>query len=156
MLLCSDFIYPLFIHEAESTEAIISMPGCSRHSLASMMREVEESMRFESPPLLGCVCAEQLLYHISYGLRSFILFPKISDNLKTNFGEESYNSQGLVPRAVRMIKERFPSAVVCTDVALDPYSSQVRGPPQRVMSTRLSISAAVGPRRSSVGWKDRE
>ncbi len=30
-----------------------------------------------------------------------------------------------MPRAIRLIKSRFPDAVVCTDVALDPYSSQV-------------------------------
>lgn len=35
-------------------------------------------------------------------------------------------ADGLVPRAVRMIKEHFPEAVVATDVALDPYSSMVR------------------------------
>ncbi len=29
-----------------------------------------------------------------------------------------------MPRAVRLIKSRFPQAVVSTDVALDPYSSQ--------------------------------
>ena len=32
---------------------------------------------------------------------------------------------GLVPKAVRMIKEMFPTALVATDVALDPYSSMV-------------------------------
>lgn len=29
-----------------------------------------------------------------------------------------------MPRAVSMIKERFPDSIVCTDVALDPYSDQ--------------------------------
>lgn len=65
------------------------------------------------------------VHHHRYGLHSFVLFPKIPDALKTNFGEESYNPVGLVPRAVAMIKARFPQAVVCTDVALDPYSSEV-------------------------------
>lgn len=61
-----------------------------------------------------------------YGINAFILFPKIADSLKSNYGEEAYNAEGLVPRALRMIKSKFPEAVVCTDVALDPYSSQVR------------------------------
>ena len=38
--------------------------------------------------------------------------------------EESYNANGIVPRALSLIKSKFPQAMVCTDVALDPYSSQ--------------------------------
>jgi porphobilinogen synthase len=55
-----------------------------------------------------------------------ILFPKIADHLKSNYAEETYNPDGLVPRAIQMIKSKFPEVVVCTDVALDPYSSLVR------------------------------
>ena len=29
-----------------------------------------------------------------------------------------------VPRAVRMLKEALPDSIVCTDIALDPYSSK--------------------------------
>lgn len=38
-------------------------------------------------------------------------------------GEEAYNPNGIVPRALSMIKSKFPHVVVCTDIALDPYSS---------------------------------
>ena len=58
-----------------------------------------------------------------YGVRSFVLFPKVDDNLKSNRGEEAYNPNGIVPRAVSMLKEALPDSIVCTDVALDPYSS---------------------------------
>jgi porphobilinogen synthase len=61
----------------------------------------------------------------SHGIKAFALFPKIDDGLKSNFGEESYNPNGLVPQAIAAIKEKFPDAVVVTDVALDPYSSMV-------------------------------
>jgi delta-aminolevulinic acid dehydratase/porphobilinogen synthase len=57
----------------------------------------------------------------------------VPDNLKTNDGKEAYNPTGIVPRAVSMIKEKFPDAIVCTDVALDPYSNQVN---------RISLYAA--------------
>ena len=40
-----DFILPLFIHESDAMEEISSMPGCFRHSVASMLAEVEEAMR---------------------------------------------------------------------------------------------------------------
>ena len=53
-----DFIYPLFIHESDRVDTIASMPGTLRHSLASMMKEVEEA--------------------VSFGVVSFILFPKVS------------------------------------------------------------------------------
>jgi len=79
------------------------MPGIYRHSLPSMMNEIKECMK--------------------YGVKSFILFPKINNDLKSNYGEEAYNAEGLVPKALRMIKESCPGAIVATDVALDPYSS---------------------------------
>jgi porphobilinogen synthase len=40
-----DFIYPLFIHEGESKEEISSMPGCFRHTMATMMEEVAEAVQ---------------------------------------------------------------------------------------------------------------
>ncbi len=100
-----DFIYPMFIFDdmTSGKEEISSMPGCFRHSLESMMNEVEE-----------CV---------ALGIKSFILFPKVPDELKTNYAEECYNPNGIVPRALRMIKAKYPDVIMCTDVALDPYSS---------------------------------
>mmetsp|Transcript_16998 Transcript_16998/g.38248 ORF Transcript_16998/g.38248 Transcript_16998/m.38248 type:complete len:294 (-) Transcript_16998:527-1408(-) len=101
----ANFIYPLFIHEdGPENVPIESMPGCQRHTLESMLREVGEAM-------------EQ-------GVGTFVLFPKVPDALKTNLGVEAYNPEGIVPRAVAMIKEKYPEAVVTTDVALDPYSDQ--------------------------------
>ncbi|GKY99397.1 hypothetical protein MPSEU_000894400 [Mayamaea pseudoterrestris] len=100
----SNFIYPLFIHDEDFCQDIASMPGCQRHSLDSMLREVGEA------------------YQV--GVRTFVLFPKIPDHLKTNLGVEAYNPEGIVPRALRMIKDKYPDCVVCTDVALDPYSDQ--------------------------------
>jgi Delta-aminolevulinic acid dehydratase len=100
----SNFIYPLFIHEEDFNTPIPSMPGCERHSLDSMLREVGESFEL--------------------GVKTFVLFPKVPDHLKTNLGVEAYNPEGIVPRAIRMIKANYPDAVVVTDVALDPYSDQ--------------------------------
>lgn len=100
----SHFILPIFIHDSEVVEPIVSMPGQCRHSLASMMKEVEEAM--------------------GYGVRAFVLFPKVDDGLKTNYADECYNEDGIVHRAIRMIKDKFPDAIVITDVALDPYSDQ--------------------------------
>nr|CAB3468948.1 unnamed protein product [Digitaria exilis]CAB3471376.1 unnamed protein product [Digitaria exilis] len=38
-------------------------------------------------------------------------------------GDEAYNDNGLVPRTIRLLKDKFPDIVIYTDVALDPYSS---------------------------------
>jgi porphobilinogen synthase len=51
------------------------------------------------------------------------LFPVIDPELKTPDGREATNPDGLVPRAVRALKNRFPQLGVLTDVALDPYTS---------------------------------
>ena len=83
-LLPSNFIYPLFIHDESSNVAIASMPGCERHSLASMVAEAKDAWQ--------------------YGVRSFVVFPKVPDAVKTNRGEEAYNPNGIVPRAVGMLK----------------------------------------------------
>jgi len=100
----ANFIYPLFIHDDSANVAIASMPGCERHSLQSMVAEAKDAYQ--------------------YGVRSFVVFPKVSDAVKTNRGEEAYNPNGIVPRAVKMLKDALPDSIVCTDVALDPYSSK--------------------------------
>lgn len=100
----ANFIYPLFIHDEDFNTEIPSMPGCERHSLDSMVSEVGEAY--------------------DLGVKTFVLFPKVPDELKTNLGVEAYNPEGIVHRAIRMIKEKYPDSVVCTDVALDPYSDQ--------------------------------
>ncbi|KAJ1620249.1 porphobilinogen synthase, putative chloroplast precursor [Pavlovales sp. CCMP2436] len=99
----ADFIYPLFIHMADTNVAIPSMPGCERHSLKSMVAEAKEAY--------------------AVGVKAFVLFPKVDDALKSNRGEEAYNPTGIVPTAVRMLKAALPDSIVFTDVALDPYSS---------------------------------
>jgi porphobilinogen synthase len=42
---------------------------------------------------------------------------------KTPDGVEATNPEGLVPRAVRALKQAFPELGILTDVALDPYTS---------------------------------
>ena len=43
----ANFIYPLFIHDEDFNQDIVSMPGCERHSLDSMLREVGEAYQFK-------------------------------------------------------------------------------------------------------------
>jgi delta-aminolevulinic acid dehydratase/porphobilinogen synthase len=50
----------------------------------------------------------------------------VDPKLKSNYAEEAYNPNGLVPRAIKLIKKECPDVFVITDIALDPYSDQVR------------------------------
>ena len=103
-ILASDFIVPLFFMEGEgSKEEIASMPGYFRFTLDLLLQEVKE-------------CYD-------LGLRSVLLFAKVTDELKDNTGTESLNPDGLMQRAIRAIKKVHPEMYVMTDVALDPYSS---------------------------------
>ena len=64
--------------------------------------------------------AEQCL---TLGVPVMALFPVIDPALKTPDGREAINPDGLVPRAVRELKERFPELGLLTDVALDPFTT---------------------------------
>jgi porphobilinogen synthase len=99
----ADFILPLFFHEDAMDTPIASMPGVTRWSLASLIREAGEAH--------------------ALGIPAVVLFPKIEDTLKSPYAEESANDSGLVPRAIRALKAAHPSLCVITDVALDPYNS---------------------------------
>jgi porphobilinogen synthase len=57
------------------------------------------------------------------GIRAVALFPVIPQALKTERGEEALNPEGLLPRAIRVVKQAQPQMGVIADVALDPYTS---------------------------------
>lgn len=99
-----DFLVPLFVVEGKGIkEEITSMPNYFRYSLDLLEGEIK------------------LLW--SLGLRSVLLFVKVSDKLKDNKGNEAINPDGLMQRAIKVIKDCCPEMLVMTDVALDPYSS---------------------------------
>ena len=99
-----DFIYPVFVLDGPSrSEAVASMPGVERVTLDRLLPVAEEACKLGVPALA--------------------LFPVIDSALKTSGAEEAWNPEGLVPRVVRALKERFPGLGVITDVALDPYTS---------------------------------
>ncbi len=96
-------IYPLFIHDQPTDQAIASMPGCARLSPDGLLREVEAAL--------------------AVGVGAVVLFPAVDDALKTPKGRQAHNPEGLIPRTLRALKDRFPELTLVTDVALDPYSS---------------------------------
>ncbi|MDG1719729.1 MAG: porphobilinogen synthase, partial [Bacteroidia bacterium] len=97
-------IVPLFIIEGTNLkEDIPSMPNYFRYSLDIVKKEVK------------------LLWNI--GVQAVLLFVKVEDHLKDNFGTEAFKKNGLMQKAIREIKNSVPEMTIMTDVALDPYSS---------------------------------
>ena len=99
-----DLIYPVFLLDGRGRrEPIASMPGVERLSLDLLKSQAEQ-----------CV---------ALGIPVMALFPVIDPKLKTVDGQEAWNPDGLIPRAVRELKASFPDLGLMTDVALDPFTS---------------------------------
>jgi porphobilinogen synthase len=100
----SDLIYPVFILDGQRRrEPVPSMPGVDRLSIDLLLPVAEE-----------CV---------ALGIPAIALFPVIDPALKTPDGNEALNPDGLLPRAVKALKQAFPQLGILSDVALDPYTS---------------------------------
>jgi porphobilinogen synthase len=130
----ADFIVPLFIIEGnQQISEISSMPGYYRRSIDLTVKEVKELWQM--------------------GLKAVLLFVKSADELKDNKGTEALNTNGLMQRSIRAIKEAVPEMVVMTDVALDPYSSyghdgivehgQIVNDPTVEVLAKMSVSHAM-------------
>ncbi|MGO1751829.1 MAG: porphobilinogen synthase [Psychroflexus sp.] len=103
-LSANDFILPIFITEGENVkEEIASMPDYFRYSLDTLVEEVKEAWEL--------------------GIKSVLLFVKVEQDQKDNTGEAATNDDGLMQKAIKVVKETTPEMLVMTDVALDPFSS---------------------------------
>ncbi len=99
-----DLIYPVFVLEGRNRrEAVASMPGVERLSIDLLLPVAEECVQL--------------------GIPALALFPVIDAGLKTLGAQEALNPDGLVPRTVAALKDRFPELGIMTDIALDPYTS---------------------------------
>ena len=103
VLTANDLIYPVFVHEPKGRAAIASMPGIERVSIDELLRVAEQASELRIPALA--------------------LFPVIAPDAKSLDAAAAWHDDGLVQRAVRSLKERFPQLGVITDVALDPYTT---------------------------------
>jgi len=100
----SDFVVPLFVIEGTNLAVpIASMPGIHRFTVDSLLKKIEHLAEL--------------------GIQSVALFPAIESSLRTDGAEEAWNPNGLIPRAIRAVKQHFPHVCVISDIALDPYTS---------------------------------
>lgn len=96
-----DFIYPLFVVEGENiTEAVESMPNVYRYSIDTL------------DPILEKIDKS--------GISGILLFgvPKHKDAV----GSDAYNKEGIVQRAIRYIKSKYPEMIVIADICLCEYT----------------------------------
>ena len=100
----ADLIFPVFVLEGSGQrEAIASMPGIERLSIDLLVKQARELHQLGVPALA--------------------LFPVVAGERKSLLAEEAFNSDGLVQRAVRALKDALPELGVITDVALDPFTT---------------------------------
>ncbi|HRD38474.1 MAG TPA: porphobilinogen synthase, partial [Bacteroidia bacterium] len=100
----NDFIFPLFLIDGKNKKSeVASMPGIFRFSSDLLLKEIESCLNL--------------------GINTFALFPNIEEKLKDKKATESWNKKGLYLRTLTEVKKKFPEAVIMTDVAMDPYSS---------------------------------
>jgi porphobilinogen synthase len=99
-----DFVYPVFVLDgSRREEPVASLPGVSRKSLDALLRDADACM--------------------TLGIPAIALFPVVPQDQKSLDAAAAWHPEGLVPRTVRALKERFPALGIITDVALDPYTT---------------------------------
>ncbi len=100
----NDLIYPMFVLMGKDRrEMVESMPGVERLSIDLLLEEAQ--------------------YLANLGVPAIALFPVVNQDVKSLDAAEAYSPDGLVQRAVRLLKEHVPQMGVITDVALDPYTT---------------------------------
>ena len=96
-----DFIYPMFITEGEGVRnPVSSMPEVFQLSIDEALKEIEEVAALGIPMI------------------DLFGIPRTKDLA----GKHAIDEDGLIPQAVRAIKERFPELLVMTDVCLCGYT----------------------------------
>lgn len=97
----ADVIYPMFVRPGKDLQIpISSMPGQSQWSVDRLVGEIRNIR--------------------SLGIRAVMLFgiPEHKDDV----GSENWDPEGIVPRAIRAIKESVPEMVVISDMCFCEYT----------------------------------
>jgi porphobilinogen synthase len=103
VLTTNDLIYPVFVHEEQGRAPVGAMPGVERLSIDELLRVGEQALELGVPVL--------------------DLFGVPDPTAKTADGRVAWDENGIIPRAIRALKSRFPELGVMSDQALDPYTT---------------------------------
>ena len=102
-LTTDDLILPVFVHEQTGRAPVPSMPGVERLSIDELLKVGEQALEL-GVPLID-------------------LFGVPDPSAKTADGRIAWDEDGIIQRAARALKSRFPELGVMTDQALDPYTT---------------------------------
>lgn len=98
----ADLIYPVFVKEGENVcEPVPSMPGICQYSPDRLPEEIDRVT--------------------DLGISAVLLFGIPAH--KDEKGSGAYAEDGIVPRAIRLLKERYEHLLVIADVCLCEYTS---------------------------------
>jgi porphobilinogen synthase len=103
VLTADDLILPVFVHEEKGRAPVASMPGVERLSIDELLKVGERALELGVPVI--------------------DLFGVPDPSVKTADGRIAWDEDGIVPRAIRALKSRFPELGVMSDQALDPYTT---------------------------------
>lgn len=97
-----ELIYPVFVIEGENIcHPVEAMPGINQYSLDRLPEEIDRA--------------------VNLGIQAVLLFG-IPDH-KDEVGSGAYDENGIVPKAIRLLKERYENLLVIADVCLCEYTS---------------------------------
>lgn len=102
-LTADDLILPVFVHDQAGRAPVPAMPGVERLSIDELLKVGEQALELGVPVL--------------------DLFGVPDAAAKTSDGAIAWDENGIIPRAIRALKSRFPELGVMSDQALDPYTT---------------------------------
>ncbi len=99
----NDLIWTIIISDgSKPRDPVQSLPGVDRVSLSEVVEDAKRAR--------------------DLGIPAIALFPHVNPSLKDAVGSEALNPDGLVPNAIKAIKQAVPEIGVIVDVALDPFT----------------------------------
>jgi len=99
----ADLVWAAFVHDGDGRVPVGSLPGIDRLSVTE--------------------CANAARRASELGIPAIALFPYIGPEGKDATGSGALDPDGLVPRALRAMKDAAPEVGLITDVALDAYTT---------------------------------
>lgn len=129
----SPYSIPIRMRRLRRTDGIRSMLQETHLRAASLIAPIfvkdglKEPESVASMPEVYRYNPEQLIDHCrslrDVGIQAVALFPCNPPELKDPFGSAALDSQGLIARAVGLLKKALPEMTIIVDVALDPFTS---------------------------------
>jgi porphobilinogen synthase len=103
-LTVNDLIWPVFVVEGTQQRIpVASMPGVTRFSVDIFVEEARKAA--------------------DLGIPAIAIFPVTPQDKKTPDGDEAFNPENLICRAMRAVRDAQINIGLIADVALDPYTT---------------------------------